>query len=154
MGIAIKQRSDTMPTRYDLISQIKPSYYQYLPLVDIKTTKGEEDPSDQTVEYNYEQDQSTTPENYTVRQYYVDGEKTPRYTVQEGQGNGVDVQILQGRYPNRQDIVFNDTLYNGVNQLDPRYLQYKQQFEAKRQGGYLRLQKQGGKLTEVWTPFN
>lgn len=24
----------------------------------------------------------------------------------------------------------------------------------KRQGGYLRLQKQGGKLTEVWTPFN
>jgi hypothetical protein len=22
------------------------------------------------------------------------------------------------------------------------------------QGGYLRLQKQGGKLTEVWTPFN
>lgn len=24
----------------------------------------------------------------------------------------------------------------------------------KKQGGYLRLQKQGGKLTEVWTPFN
>lgn len=23
-----------------------------------------------------------------------------------------------------------------------------------KQGGYLRLQKQGGKLTEVWTPFN
>jgi hypothetical protein len=24
----------------------------------------------------------------------------------------------------------------------------------RKQGGYLRLQKQGGKLTEVWTPFN
>lgn len=26
--------------------------------------------------------------------------------------------------------------------------------EQQKQGGYLRLQKQGGKLTEVWTPFN
>lgn len=43
---------------------------------------------------------------------------------------------------------FNNAVRRGISgPIFGRAQQYKQ-------GGYLRLQKQGGKLTEVWTPFN
>lgn len=42
----------------------------------------------------------------------------------------------------------------GFNPVKSAALETMQGTSSQRQGGYLRLQKQGGKLTEVWTPFN
>ena len=56
-------------------------------------------------------------------------------------------------YDNKGNVISSDTTYNNVNSTHPKYLEYKKQFE-KKEGGYLSLQKQGGKLTEIWTPYN
>lgn len=80
------------------------------------------------------------------------------YSVREfGTRNGVDSSI-HNRYLADGTIQSSDTTFNGIKNDDPRFQQLKLQFEGKKpvqqKGGYLRLQKQGGKLTEIWTPFN
>lgn len=80
------------------------------------------------------------------------------YSVREfGTRNGVD-SAIHNRYLADGTIQSSDTTFNGIHNDDPRFQQLKLQFEGKKpiqqKGGYLRLQKQGGKLTEVWTPFN
>lgn len=105
-------------------------------------------------------------------------------TVQDesGRQNGVKVDI-NSIYDPQGNIVQSDTTYNGIRRGDIGYENLQGQFEGtideptasnwvklspiywavqgvkklvgkNQKGGYLRLQKQGGKLTEVWTPFN
>jgi hypothetical protein len=100
---------------------------------------------------------------------------------ESGRQNGVKVDI-NSIYDPQGNIVQSDTTYNGIRRGDIGYEELQGQFEGaidrpvsnfrklspiywaaqgvkklvgkNQQGGYLRLQKQGGKLTEVWTPFN
>lgn len=158
MGVVIKKRTGLMPTEADLITPVVNSYYRDYPLRDVEVLNDEADPKNYQTEYVF--DQSYLPKSskdYTVKQWYVNGEKTPRYSTQTGNRNGVDVEILQGRREGSPNLIFNDTLYNGVDKSDPRWKELQLQFEGrpyKGSTGYLQLQKQGGKLTEVWVPFN
>ena len=96
-----------------------------------------------------------------------------------GNRNGVGVNIDR-TILHDGTVLKNDTSYNGLIRGDIGYEQLQRQFETPdvqknynknvsapttrdskvnqkkdyKRGGYLRLQKQGGKLVEIWTPYN
>ena len=119
---------------------------------------------------------------YTVQTIkWPDGGKS---VGEYGRRNGVDVFIDNYTEPDgvvRSDTVYNgvskgDVGYENLQRqfngeiegpmsAGEKFLRYgspigwvatgiQKLVGKKKQGGYLRLQKQGGKLTEVWTPFN
>lgn len=98
------------------------------------------------VQYNFEPGTTTATVNRTARQTNAKDGEAPRKETRTGTINLLSSEqgVWGAPFPEQAQ---------GFWTIDPTTGKLTN-ISAYKQGGYLRLQKQGGKLTEVWTSFN
>jgi hypothetical protein len=109
--------------------------------------------------YEHGDNQGVRP--FIVNQYGSDGTLQRSDTTYNGFHRGdVGYEQLKERYETPTNRVSGNPNSQGQEPLWKRLAKQvlgderAARIGIHKQGGYLRLQKQGGKLTEVWTPYN